>query len=87
MSFKKQLQYSVTTIIKAVFVHSSKKGIKRHKSMPENRLLCALNASESVKKREKNLVDTESTKNEDYDAHKTLKTTMPDLTKISKTIR
>ena len=55
--------------------------------MPENRLLCALNASESVKKREKNLVDTESTKNEDYDAHKTLKATMPDLTKISKTIR
>ena len=55
--------------------------------MPENRLLCALNASESVKKSEKNLVDTESTKNEEYDAHKTLKTTMPDLTKISKTIR
>ena len=54
--------------------------------MPENRLLCALNASESVKKSEKNLVDTESTRNEDY-AHKTLKTTMPDLTKISKTIR
>ena len=39
------------------------------------------------KKSEKNLVDTESTKNEDYDAHKTLKTTMPDLTKTSKTIR
>ena len=55
--------------------------------MSEDRLLSALNASESVKKNEKNFDDTESTKNEGYDADEILKTTMPDPTKINKTIR
>ena len=31
--------------------------------------------------------DKESIRKEDYDAHKTVKTTMPDPTKINKTIR
>ena len=38
------------------------RGIKGYKSMHENELLSALNASESVKENEKNSVDTESVK-------------------------
>ena len=41
--------------------------------MSEDRLLSALNASESVRKNEKNLDGTKSTRNEDYDADKALK--------------
>ena len=55
--------------------------------MSEDRLLSALNASESVKESEKNFDDTELTRNEDYDADEILKVTMPDPTKINKTIR
>ena len=55
--------------------------------MSEDRLLGALNTSESVKENEKNFDDTESTRNEDYDADEILKTTMPDRTKINKKIR
>ena len=58
------------------------RGIKGYKSLSEDRLLSALNVSESKKKSEKNLDDTKSTRNEDYDADKALKTT-----KINKTIR
>ena len=36
--------------------------------MSEDRLLGALNTSESVKENENNFDDTESTRNEDYDA-------------------
>ena len=55
--------------------------------MSEDRLLSALNASESVKESEKNFDDTESTRNEDNDADEILKTTTPDPTNINKTIR
>ena len=55
--------------------------------MSEDKLLSALNASESVKESKKNSDDTESTRNEDYDADEILKTTWPDPTKINKTIR
>ena len=57
------------------------RGIKDYKSMSEDRLLSALNASESVEKSEKNLDDTDSSRNEDSDADKVLKT------KINKTAR
>ena len=63
------------------------RGIKGYKRMSQNRLLSVLNASESVKKSEKDLDDTESTRNEDYDDDKTLKTTTLYLTKINKNIR
>ena len=63
------------------------RGIKGYKRMSQNRLLRVLNASESVKKSEKDLDDTESTRNEDYDDDKTLKTTTLYLTKINKNIR
>ena len=63
------------------------RGIKGYKHMSQDRLLSVLNASESVKKSEKDLDDTESTRNEDYDDDKTLKTTMLYLTKINKNIR
>ena len=55
--------------------------------MSECRILSALSASESVKESKNNFDDTESTRNEDYDADEILKTTMPDPTKINKTIR
>ena len=55
--------------------------------MSQDRLLSVLNASESVEKSEKDLDDTESTRNEDYDDDKTLKTTMLYLTEINKNIR
>ena len=58
------------------------RGIKDYKSMSEDRLLSALNASESVEKSEKNLDDTDSPRNEDSGADKVLKTT-----KINKTAR
>ena len=58
------------------------RGIKGYKIMSEYRLLSALNTSESEKKCEKNLDDAKSTRNEDYDADKALKTT-----KINKIIR
>ena len=63
------------------------RGIKGYKRMSQDRLLSVLNASESVEKSEKDLDDTESTRNEDYDDDKTLKTTMLYLTKINKNIR
>ena len=63
------------------------RGIKGYKIMSEDRLLRALNASESVKDSEKNFDNTESARNEDYDADEILKITMPDPTKINKTIR
>ena len=50
-------------------------------------LLSALNASESIKENENNFDDTESTRNEDYNANKILKTTIFDPVKINKTIR
>ena len=40
-----------------------------------------------MKESENNFHDTESTKNEDYDADEILKTTLPDPTEINKTIR
>ena len=46
------------------------RGIKGYKSMSEDRLLSAQNQR---KKSEKNLDDTKSTRNEDYDADKALK--------------
>ena len=55
--------------------------------MSEDRLLSALNVSESVKESEKNFDDTESTRNEDNDADEILKTITPDPTNINKTIR
>ena len=63
------------------------RGIKGYKRMSQDRLLSVLNASESVEKSEKDLDDTESTRNEDYDDDKTLKTTMLYLTEINKNIR
>ena len=63
------------------------RGIKGYKIMSEDRLLRALNASESVKDSEKNFDNTESARNEDYDADEILKITMADPTKINKTIR
>ena len=39
------------------------RGIKDYKSMSEDRLLSAFNASESVKESEKNFDDTKSTRN------------------------
>ena len=56
------------------------RGIKGYKSMSEDRLLNALNASESVEKSEKNLDDTDSPRNEDSDAGKVLKTIKIDQT-------
>ena len=50
-------------------------------------LLSALNASELIKENENNFDDTESTRNEDYNANKILKTTLLDPVKINKTIR
>ena len=50
-------------------------------------LLSALNSSESIKENENNFDDTESTRNEDYDANKILKTTILNPVKINKTIR
>ena len=50
-------------------------------------LLSALNASESIKENENNFDDIESTRNEDYDANKILKTTILNPVKINKTIR
>ena len=49
------------------------KGVKGYKSMSEDRLLSGLNASESVKENEKNSKDTDSIKNEHYDAGEILK--------------
>ena len=66
------------------------RGIKGYKNMSEDRLLSVLNAAESVKENEKkNFAGIESIRNEDYDANKILKKriTMPDPTKIDKTIR
>ena len=65
------------------------RGIKDHKGMSEDELLSALNESESVKSNEKNFMDTKLIKNEDYDADEILrkKKTIPDPTKIDKTIR
>ena len=42
--------------------------------MSEDRLLSALNESESVKESEKSFDGAESTRNEDYDADEILKT-------------
>ena len=50
------------------------RGIKGYKSMSEDRLLSALNESESVKESEKSFDGAESTRNEDYDADEILKT-------------
>ena len=67
---------------------SKSNGIKGYKSMSEDKLLSALNASESVKENERNTKDTDLTKNEDYDAGEIRKkTTMPDLIKTNKTTR
>ena len=55
--------------------------------MSRDTLSSVLNASESVKKSKKDLDDTESARNDDYDDDKTLKTTMLYLTKINKNIR
>ena len=67
---------------------SKSSGIKGYKSMSEDKLLSALNASESVKENERYSKDTDLTKNEDYDAGEIIKkTTMPDLTKTNKTTR
>ena len=50
------------------------RGMKGYKCMSEDRLLSTLNSSESTKKKsEKNLDDTKSTRNENYDADKALK--------------
>ena len=49
--------------------------------MSEDRLLRALYVAEYIKKSEKNFNDSESTRNEDYDADGVLKTTKPDPTK------
>ena len=43
------------------------RSIKGYKSMSEDRLVSALNASELVKESENNFDDTESTKNKYYD--------------------
>ena len=62
--------------------------IKSYKSMSEDRLLSALNASKSVKKTEKGSKHTHLMKNKDYDSGEILKAiTMPDLAKVDKTIR
>ena len=63
------------------------RGIKGYKCMSRDTLSSVLNASESVKKSKKDLDDTESARNDDYDDDKTLKTTMLYLTKINKNIR
>ena len=55
---------------------SKSRGTKGYKIMSQD-------ASESVKKSEKNLDDTESIWNENYDLEKTLKATMPDSAKIN----
>ena len=57
---------------------------KGYKIKSINKLLSILNASESVKKSEKNFDDTESTRNKDYDADEILKTTKPDPAKTKK---
>ena len=60
-------------------VITKSRDIKGYKSMSKGRLLSALNASESVKESEKNFDDT--------DADEILKPTIPDNTKLNKTIR
>ena len=44
------------------------RGIKGYKNISINKLLSALSASDLVKENEKNSKDTDSIKNEDYDA-------------------
>ena len=61
--------------------------LKAVENLSEDRLLSALNAPETVKESTNNFDDTESIRNEDCDADEMLKTTMPDPTKINKTIR
>ena len=60
-------------------VITKSRDIKGYKSMSKGRLLSALNASESVEESEKNFGDT--------DADEILKPTIPDNTKLNKTIR
>ena len=55
--------------------------------MSDDRLLSALNASESVEKSKKNLDNIKSTRSESYNADKTLKTTMPNLKKSIKPLQ
>ena len=59
--------------LKELKVIVKRKGVKGYKSMSKDRLLSGLNASESVKENEKNSKDTDSIKNEDYDAGEILK--------------
>ena len=44
------------------------RGIKGYKNISINKLLSALSTSDLVKENEKNSKDTDSVKNEDYDA-------------------
>ena len=67
--------------LKELKLISENRGIKGYESMSKDKLSSALIASESVKKSEKNFDDTESTRNENYDADEIRKTTKPDPTK------
>ena len=71
------------SLIKLKLIAKSR-GIKFYKSMSENRLLSALNVSESLKKSGKNFDDKKSARNKNCDANETSKTTMSDLKLLQK---
>ena len=71
------------SLIKLKLIAKSR-SIKFYKSMSENRLLSALNVSESLKKSGKNFDGKKSARNKNCDANEISKTIMSDLKLLQK---